>query len=115
MPSVITQILRLTDTADTTKSARWRSAEQVGYTLTGGRLVIRATETEDDAVPALLDVAATLSDSNTLATVVLTAAAITAATIPSTAVWEFVLTRSDGRKMSVVGGQAVWSRGVARP
>ncbi len=118
MPAV-TQQLRLTDTADVIRSVRWRGRDGTAYPLTSGRLVVRATEDEDDSVDPLIDVAATISGPLLeLATVVIPKATIEAAdfeTLLNPAVWEFVITRTvDSRTLSALGGSAIWSRGVAR-
>lgn len=114
---LVTQQLRLTDSADVSRSIRWRDAAGDLYVLASVRLVVRATEDEEDDVAPLLDVAAVLSEGDTLATVTITKEQIAEANFTSpTAVWEMVAERaSDGYTISAVGGPVVWSRGVARP
>lgn len=120
MPTpLVSQQLRLSDSHDAFRSVRWKDDLGNPYTLTSSRLVVRADENEADAVPPLLNVSATLSDSNRLATVIITKAVIQAVTFPSTpfeGVWEMVVTRSiDGLTESILGGVALWTPGVARP
>jgi hypothetical protein len=117
MPSIKEQQLRLTDSSDSYRAVSWKVGG-ARVPLLSGRLVVRATEAEDDSVDPLIDIAADITDD--VATAVIPKAAIQAADFGALEpgqipVWEFVIVRDDGLALSAIGGEVVWTRGVARP